>query len=511
VKAEQVEHGALALRALQVAVETGDYTALFKDAGALYGIARPGIWAGEVEGLLRRVPHTDRLALRRAAKAIAASVVEERASGRPLREVPVLPLLVVHGKTWRVLGDGEYLVVERELVVVELGRLQAVETRTPVGETGSRPLKPTEAYEEHGVTAKRVRWTYGAGSIAWDPVTLTLDLPGATVREGRAVYSERCDQLLRLLGGEILLDWIATAPQLQRPTSAVQLRGPPGVGKGLFTAAMACWLGGRVDYQDATGDANAGLAHAPLVVLDEGVGDSRPDEFRKITGGRDLRIRMLYRMPEELIGCPRMLITSNEHDPLRLGREDLSSDSQHALGQRIIVLEANPGAAALLASWGGWQATDGWAEPEGELVRHFRWLAETRGPAVVPGNRFVVQGDSSAWVATAHLRRGVGADVLAAYRAYQDDAELRKRCESRDDPDPFLVIDGQVGISAGALQRCWRTLIGPHEKVPASQHLARALKNLSGQKQPTRSGREGDRGPRRYWVAIEQLAEEDDP
>jgi hypothetical protein len=507
VKAEQVEHGALAVRALKAAVEAQDYAPLFGDATALYGIARPGIWAGEVEGLLRRVPHTDRLALRRAAKAIAASVVE-KGRDRPLREVPVLPLIVVHGKTWRVLGDGEYRVIERELVVVELGRSQDVQTRIPVGETGHRGLKPAEAYEEHGVTAQRVRWTYGAGSLAWDPVTDTLDLPGARVREGEAEYSERCDRWLRLLGGEVLLDWVATAPLLDRPTSAVQLRGPPGVGKGLFTAAMACWLGGRVDYQDATGDANAGLAHAPLVVLDEGVADSRPDELRKLTGGRDLRIRMLYRMPEELVGCPRVLITSNEHDPLRLGREDLSSDSQHALGQRILVLEADRRAADLLASWGGWQGTDGWAAPEGELVRHLRWLAASR--EVQPGNRFLVQGDSQAWVSSSHLRRGVGADVLAAYRSYQDDVELRTRCEAPNEPDPFHCIDGQVGISPGALQRCWRLLIGPHEKVPASQVLARALKNLSGQKTPTRSGREGARGPRRYWVAIEQLAEEEE-
>jgi hypothetical protein len=444
------------------------------------------------------------VAIRRAAKATAGAVIEER-TRPPVREVPALPLLVVHGAVWRVLDGEQYLVVQSRLCVVELGRLHGVETTVPVGETGSRRLKSEEAYEAHGVTADRVRWTYGADRIGWDPATRTLDLPGARVCAGTAEYSERCDRLLGYLGGERLRDWLATAPLLDRPTAALQLRGPPGVGKGLLTSAVATWLGGRISYEEATGDHNAGLVYAPLVVLDEGVADSRPDAFRQITGGGELRVVAKYRMGEDLWGCPRVIITSNEHDPLRLGREDLSIDSEHALGQRIVVLEADAAAAELLAEIGGWETTADWTGPEGELVRHLRWLAQNR--KVTPGRRFLVEGDAAGWVSTAHLRRGIGADVLTAYRAYLDDQELRERCARAG--DPFLHDGAVVGISIGVLQRCWRMLLGSHDKVPSNQALAKALRKLSQQEKPDRRGPQSERGPRRYWVPLQRIEEDD--
>jgi len=506
VKAAQpkVDHGAVAVKLLRAAVASGDVQPVYQSPDALYGIERSGVWAGEIEGLLGQLSHKDRTGLRRAARKVARSVIDD-STRPPLREVPPLPLLVVHGPSWRVAAGDRYLTVQRELVVVELGRLHGVATTIPVGESGSRALKPQEAYEAHGVTADRVRWTYGAAGAAWDSQTRTLDLPGARVRDGEAIRSARVERWLELLGaGAILLDWLATAPLLDRPTSALQIRGPAGIGKGLIAAGLANWLGGRTTYAEATGPYDAELIHGPLVVLDEGVAESRPDAFRRLTGNFEHRVSAKYRMAEDLRGCPRILITSNEHDPLRLGREELSAESEHALGQRIIVVEGSIAAGRYLASLGGWQETGTWCEPDGELVRHFRWLAETRD--VSPGRRYLVEGDAGAWVAAAHLRRGVGADVLAAYQAHQEDAAIRDRC----DGDPFVHDGDLVGISPGSLLRSWRLLLGPQERIPSSQALARVLKRLAGQDKPSRGGPEGDRGPRRYWVASERLTEGDD-
>jgi hypothetical protein len=505
----KIDYGALAVDRLTVAVETGDPAGVYADAGALYGIARPGVWAGQIEALLGELPHKHRVAIRRAAKATAGAVIEER-TRPPVREVPALPLLVVHGAVWRVLDEDRYLVVQRELSVVELGRLHEIETTVPVGENGVRELKPGEAYKVHGVTAREIRWTYDAAGPSWDPTERILEIPGARVRQGRAERSEVVEGWLYSLvpEGQIetLLDWLATSVILDRPTASPQFRGPDSAGKALLVAALTTLLGGRTDYTHATGDFNAGLIFGPLVVLDEGVAESKPDAFRRLTGNREHPVTAKNRMPEELRGCPRVIVTSNEPDPLRLGREELSSQSEHALGRRILIFDVQTAAVDYLADIGGWSATAAWAEPDGELVCHLRWLAETRGPKVRTGDRFLVEGDAGAWVASSHLRRGTGADVLAAYQAYQDDPEVRAQCKG----DPFVHDreSGRVGVSPGALLRCWREILGPQEKVPSSQVLGRALKRLSGQEKPTRGGPEGDRGPRRYWVDPGRLPED---
>ena|GEM_PF-6254668 len=497
--------GRLAVELLELAIETGSPEPVLGSAEALLGIARPGKWAGEVEARLLKLAHKHQQAIRRASKAVSRSVVPER----PPREVPVLPLLVVHGSVWRVLVDPErgYLSVQRELAAVELARLHAVETTIPVGETGSRGMKPQEVYDAHGVTADRIRWTYGSRASAWEEASRTLDLPGARVREGRAARSARVEGWLARLVVERqlpkLLDWLASAARLDRPTSAVQIRGPDSIGKAMLAAALSTWLGGTTSYGEATGDFSAPLIHGPLVLLDEGVADAVPDAFRRITGNTVHRVVAKHQMGQDLVGCPRVLITSNEPDPLRLGREELSSESEHALGRRILVLDGQVAAARYLEEIGGWDTTASWAAPDGELVCHLRWLAQERD--VVPGRRFLVEGDGEGWVATAHLRRGVGADVLAAYRAYLDDPALRERCVRAG--EPFLHEPDTVGISVGVLQRCWKVLLGGHDKVPSNQHLAKALRRLSGQDKPERGGPEAERGPRRYWVPLARLEE----
>lgn len=506
----KVDHGEVAVDLLEAAVASGDPGPVYDSPTALYGIARPGLWAGQIEGLMRKLKHADRVAIRRAAKATAGAVVEER-SRPPVREVLVLPLLIVHGSVWRVLVDPErgYLSVQRELAAVELARLHGIETAIPVGETGSRGMRPQEVYDVHGVTADRIRWTYGSRASSWDDASRVLDLPGARIREGRAVRSERVEAWLGRLAPERqrgkLLDWLATAARLDRPTSALQVRGPDSIGKAMLAQALGTWLGGQTSYDEATGDFSAPLIHGPLILLDEGVAEARPDAFRRLTGNTVHRVVAKHQMGQDLVGCPRVLITSNEPDPLRLGREELSSESEHALGRRILVLDGQPAAARYLEEIGGWGTTAGWAEPDGELVCHLRWLAEER--TVTPGRRFLVEGDGEVWVATAHLRRGVGADVLAAYRAYLDDPELRDRCVAAG--DPFVHETDLIGISIGGLQRCWRLLLGGTEKVPSNQALAKALRRLSGQEKPERGGPEGERGPRRYWVPSTRIEEDE--
>lgn len=501
---EAPDHGQLATAALQLAVESGDVQAVFKDPTALYGIANPGVWAGEIEGLLQRLPHAIRQALRRAAKAISKTAVREKREKPP--QAPQ-PILVQHGQTWWVLDGARYLAVDRSLASIEVARLHKIDTLV-VTEAGSRWMTATELYGTHGVTARRVRWTYDSAGPAWDADERVLDIPGAQVRRGKAIRSDLADGWLTSFVAEPqrprFFDWLATATCLDRPTASPQFRGPDSAGKALLVAALATLLGGRTDYVHATSDFNAGLIFAPLVVLDEGVAESNPDAFRRITGNREHQVTAKNRMPEELHGCPRVVVTSNEPDPLRLGREELSSQSEHALGRRILVFDVQQDAVEYLAFIGGWKATAGWADPDGELVCHLRWLGENRKVDV--GNRFLVQGDAAEWVSSSHLRAGVAGDIVQAFLAY-DDLVQEGRTGSLKDPHPFVFYDGKkdvVGINIGGLHANWAALVD--HKTPTNQRLSKALQRLSGQEVPVRPDvRPGTRGPRVYLVSEAKL------
>lgn len=488
---------------LRIGVEAGDVTALLQDREVLLGLTRPSSVAGEVEVLMADLPHASRAALRRAGKKVSAAQRTETKA----RAATALPLVVEHGATWRVLDRDTYLVVDPRNVAAELQRLHQIETLIQT-ESSSRWMSPTEVYGAHGVTAKRVRWTYDAEGPSWDPTTRVLDVPGARVARGSAIRSEVVESWLSRFVApaqlERFLDCLAVMPLLDRPTASGQYRGPDSAGKALLVAILTTWLGGRTDYAHATSEFNGGLAQGPLVVLDEGVAKSEPDAFRRLTGNREHMICNKGAMPEELIGCPRPIVTSNEPDALRLGREELSVMSEHAIGRRIIVFDVQDAAVDYLVEIGGWDATRDWADPEGPGVSHFRWLAETR--KVTFGGRFMVEGDAADWVSKAHLRAGIAADVVRAFETYEDLIEESATSEISE-PQAFFfdpALPTHIGMSVRGLQAHWQRLVGD-SKVPSHQRLAVVLRRLSGQEKPSRLGPAAHRGPRYYLVPIALL------
>lgn len=489
-----VDYGQEAAAALGRAVAEGSADAVLSDATALYGVARPGIWAGPIEARLLELPTRDAQAIRRAARRVAGT--------RPVPQDPApqqtdaLPPLVVVGTTWWVRQRDGYLPVLRELGPEELER--AGHDCTGLTAEGSeRQQSPVEVYRRHGVTGREVLWTYDLERPVWDPVARRLAVCGARVTSGRVARSDAVHDWLTALCDQPdrLLDWLATADQLQRPTAAVQLSGPDSIGKAMLVAALGTWLGGTTTYDTAVSRFCAELARGPVVWLDEGVIEPAPDHFRRLTGNDRHPLEAKYRTGEWLQGCPRVVITSNEPDPLQLGHLDLSTESEHAIGRRILQLRGREAARRTR------EQTEGWVAPDGDLVAHLRWLARTR--QVTPGPRFLVEGDGREWVATAHLRSGVGADVLAGYRTYLEEPDVRDRL-SELSLEPYVHETDLVGVSVSHLAQSWRTLLGEHERIPSSRRLGEALRRLAGAG-PEREATATGRGPRRYWVPRDRL------
>jgi hypothetical protein len=479
------------------AIEGGDVGSLLLDSEALRGAARPGARAGEWEALMLSVPAQQRAAIR---KAVKANLQETRKQQLAPKVSASTPILVVHGRTWWVFDreDDRYLPVEKELVAIEIARLHKIDT-TVVTESGSRWMTSSEVYNAHGVTARSLVWTYGREASLWDPDTRTLHVAGARVLEGEAERSELVEEWLEHLvlpqQREKLLDWLATCTQLDKCTASPQFRGASGAGKGMLLSALSTLLGGRTEYKHATGDYNGELITSPLVVLDEGAKDSRPDEFRSLTGNREHKVISKGRMSETLVGCPRVVVFSNDPDPLKLGREALSVHGEEALGGRILDFDVPRAAAEYLRELGGFGATNDWAEANGALVKHLRWLAQTR--TVAPGERFLVSGDAQEWIAKAHLREGVSNMILQAFAAYMD-LVTDSRTGELGDPPVFVFMRGDlVGVSLTGLQAHWSTLTGDR-KVPSHRSLARALQRMSGLEGPERIELPGGSRPRVY-------------
>lgn len=499
------------IEVLREAVKAGMVTDILTNNAVLLGIQRPGVYAGEVEILLGELGHQNRLAIRRAGK----ELVKAERTAKKQKQVATLPLAVHHGKTMWVLEKDRYLSVNEKFTSVEVGRLHPLVDTTVDTENGSRYMSATEVFGAHGVTARRLCWTYEANGSTWDAEERVLTVPGARVRQGRADRSELVEGWLAALVTPErlpkLLDWLATAPRLDRPTSCAQLIGPGSVGKGMLAVALGVWLGGRMSYKDATGEFNGNLIYNPLVVLDEGVEDGNPDAFRSITGNTEHPVTEKGRMSETLIGCPRVLVISNETDPLQLGRRELSSNSEHALGRRILVFEVQTAAAEYLKFIGGMDTTAPWTGPDGELVCHLRWLAETRD--VVAGDRFLVDGDGAAWVQSAHLRAGVAGNIVQAYIAYQDLEEDHQTAQVAGNQPFYYHPDRseEIGVCVGGLLAHWKLLIGD-DKRPTNIALSKALRRMSGQDVPSRvsvanGNSDGGRQVRVYWVNAVKLSE----
>lgn len=82
----QIDYGKHAAEALQCAVDSGNFDAIYNDPDALRGIARPGEHAGDVERLLTQLPHLHRTAMRRAGRAIVTDTNAGSARERPALE-----------------------------------------------------------------------------------------------------------------------------------------------------------------------------------------------------------------------------------------------------------------------------------------------------------------------------------------------------------------------------------------------------------------------------------------
>lgn len=386
--------------------------------------------------------------------------------------------------------DGDYRIVRESLVRASLMRhwpdlevnLQPEDEDKP-----PKAMTPAQLWGCYGADCDAVYYSYldKTQFKARPPSTGDLVVKVLHAAPPAPVHHPEVLEFFAVLFGtrnDIMLDWLATAPILNRPTGVPVLLGPNSLGKSMIPLGLSRYFGEAVtDYDNVfKNQFNDALLRGPVVWLDETTEvDARSGRFRKLSANDRHAIEGKNTPAGTLIGCPRIIVSSNSLDPLGLGREDLSAADEDAIGVRIILVDCCLEAKEWLAKRGGRKGTADWVSyPDGRpgrIAETIAWLAAHR--KVVPGIRFLVHGDADEWASRIGTRKGLPATIIDAIVSYlaltpQQRQELPEHPFKWDEAYPDHII-----VSNQSLRACWLLLLG--ERPPSHIKVAQALQKLA--------------------------------
>lgn len=395
--------------------------------------------------------------------------------------------------SWYVATADSYALVDEPLIRAELGRhWPELPTSVPAQdpERPPKPMGPSALFTAYGVRAESVVYTY-TGSTRFRPGAghtgeLRIRCIGAPqVRPAR--HPDVLEWLSLLTGPQYdtVLDWLATMPQLDRPTAALLLIGDNTMGKSMIATGSARYFGASVtDYDDIfKGRFNDALLRSPIVFLDEGTQqESRSAGFRKLIANSNHAVEGKNRPSATLEGCPRLIVAANNPDPLRLSREELSAADEDAIGERILMIRCSAAAGLWLKEHGQFAATHDWVtrgeDEPGKIPETIEWLRQNR--TVKPGGRFLVRGDAAEWAALAGTRTGHPSTILDAIATWLNDPHLQAELR-RNGAEPFVIHPEHpdaILVSNIRLRAAWDALL--RDRPPNHIQVSKALERLSG-------------------------------
>jgi hypothetical protein len=488
-------------------------SAVLSEPWALAALADPGQWAGDVERALVTLPSAERAAIRRAGRAVlkagraeAGMVVPFPGGRAAIGTQPALaqPLILdARGGCW-IRAHGRYVSTRPEIAVVVLGH--AGHVLSVPSKDGERLATYQEAMNRAGAVVERVVYTLGSAADRYDADSRTLLLAcGAPDPALEPRYHPEVAQWLgRLVDCDDhrlsrLLDWLAASWRLQDPTCALYLQGPGSTGKSMLAQALQRCYGTTITtYADVVlGSYSAGIVRQPIVWLDERAPEDHHGRgtaaFRALIANRSHQYTEKYQASGTIQGCPRLVITANNDDALRFGREDLTRDDLEAIAIRILHLDVSAAAADYLATI----STRGWVDDNGRpgiVCQHLAWLRDHH--VYEAGDRLLVRGEVGDWLRRQSTQSGLAQDVLVAIVRALTDLRDAEDPVTREQPARHLVTvaQGHVLVGATDLHRAWPLLSGDRSGRVTVARLGRVLRGLAGHHRGT------DRRDRRHPV-----------
>lgn len=370
---------------------------------------------------------------------------------------------------------------------------------------------------DHSTVARNVVFSYDPAYEGFDAQTETMY--HRICRQDPTLqpkYSpEIAEWLERLFAGEHyenVMDWLASVPDLSKPICGLYIQGENSIGKSLFVSGLArLWNPSAtyVKYSDLTDNWNEALTKSPVIYGDEKAtdtdGHSDTSVFRQIIGNSSIPIKERYMPTATLLGYPRLVISANNADALRI-REDLDPADIDAIRLRIGYVNTmfNKGASDILpqmAAARGFASAREMADPwikDGIIAQHVLWLHENR--KVESGDRFLVEGWESDF--TRNLSTSIGAAgmvvdaIVEALTSVQDFASVR-------------YFGGHVYVSNPLLARDWKNIMSDGgDRLPGNRNRLKALRALSDNRSKVLSiGVGSNRSQKMYWqIDAERVA-----
>lgn len=295
-------------------------------------------------------------------------------------------------------------------------------------------------------------------------------------------FDDVLDDYLNIFAGrhyERLCDWLACAPDLDKLLCAVYFMGAPGAFKSNFVLGLAkLWHDGQPSGIECLigGGFNAQLARCPLVFADEKIPEQQGrkpaallEDLRAQLATTERRMRQLYQPEKTLKGAIRLALASNDDFLLKSANAQGPADIE-ATAQRFLLIHVGREATDALRQI-SFERKKHWVR-EG-IARHVLALRDMRADKIVPGARFVVEGDLADMGQRLIAGSAVNSLVLQWLMSYLSNPR------PLDAEYCIKIHGGSLLVNSEALYRGWNIYLEKSERTPSIARIDAALRAIS--------------------------------
>ena len=236
-----------------------------------------------------------------------------------------------------------------------------------------------------------------------------------------------------------------------------------------------------------SGNWNEELAKTPFLFINEGLPKKQgalpfSELFKQLTASDPITVQERFKPNSQIINPMRVIFTANDHDivaDLVKGKE-LSPDSRQAIGERLLHMNQDMGAANLLRDKGEFLHTgqegrrwiaDGASESDFVIAKHFLYLHEQRKTSKTK-SRYLVTGNCHGNSSTLHrattAKETTSDIVFAILRMVEDGAKYKTYFRQDDESGALYVTVSAVRIFVETME----------SKPMTFEQCSQALRNI---------------------------------
>jgi hypothetical protein len=367
--------------------------------------------------------------------------------------------------------------------------------------------------QEYGSLALDVLGDLSLDKSYFDLKTRVFHEAICPIRKLDPVFSPTFDEYLHVAFDtdySKFVDYLSYFLRLDMAIGAPYIEGPSGAGKGALVAGLSRFWGktGPTDYERvAASDFNA--FQVPFIVLDEGLSVSRKTSahIRHLiaTGSHTVNPKGL---PQYVVnGHVRVMFTANNKNVFAqiTSNEELSEDDIDAIARRFIYFRMSDDAPRWISerNEGVKKLTTQWVEEDG-IAKHVLWLAQNHQSSVLPGKRFVVEGESSEIhraLVTRGEKRGLVLEWLARFATDPTSFERHPDPKRRD---LAKIGNGHLLVNTRAVSENW-SLYGEKSPPLTVTMIGRILGQISSRVRLGHDPKAGVSGTRYHNINFDHI------